>query len=37
MFSTRLGGWYHHITRLMKIDRLYLKQTPAAPVAGRAR
>lgn len=38
MFSTRIGGWYHHITRLMKIDRLYLKQPPESrPVAGRAR
>ena len=38
MFSTRIGGWYHHITRLMKIDRLYLKQPPESPpVAARAR
>ncbi|HET9326159.1 MAG TPA: ABC transporter substrate-binding protein [Candidatus Eisenbacteria bacterium] len=38
IFSTRIGGWYHHITRLMKIDRLYLKQTqPARPVASSER
>ena len=39
LFSPRLGGWYHHVTRLLKIDRLYLKQPLAleAPVAsGRA-
>ncbi len=30
IFSPRIGGWYHHITRLMKIDRLYLKQLPVA-------
>ena len=36
VFSPRLGGWYHHITRLLKIDRLYIKEPlpPPAPVAG---
>jgi ABC-type transport system substrate-binding protein len=35
VFSPRLGGWYHHITRLLKIDRLYIKEPlpPPAPVA----
>src|SRR5262249_19031343 len=38
LFSPRTGGCYHHIPRLMKIDRLYLKQVPASPpVASRAR
>ena len=37
LFSPRIGGWYHHITRLMKIDRLYLKQPAPRPVAARAR
>ena len=38
LFGPRLGGWYHHITRLLKIDRLYLKQLPEArPVAERTR
>jgi ABC-type transport system substrate-binding protein len=37
LFSPRLGGWYHHITRLLKIDRLYIKQPLSAekPVAVR--
>jgi peptide/nickel transport system substrate-binding protein len=36
LFSPRIGGWYHHITRLLKIDRLYLKEPPAPrPVAAR--
>ena len=36
IFGQRIGGWYHHVTRLMKIDRLYLKKSLAGPpVAGR--
>lgn len=30
LYSPRLGGWYRHITRIIKLDRVYLKQ-PAEP------
>jgi peptide/nickel transport system substrate-binding protein/oligopeptide transport system substrate-binding protein len=33
LYSQRLAGWYRHITRIMKIEDLYLKQPSAAPAA----
>ncbi len=30
LFSTRLGGWYRHVTMILKIESLYMK-TPLAP------
>ena len=37
LYSPRLGGWYRHVTRILKIDRLYLKAPRSAPhMAGRA-
>jgi peptide/nickel transport system substrate-binding protein len=37
LYSPRVGGWYHHVTRLLKIEGLYLKrpETPAPAVASR--
>ena len=36
LYSQRLGGWYRHITRLLKIEDLYIKAPlGAAPVAAR--
>jgi ABC-type transport system substrate-binding protein len=39
MYGLRLGGWYRHATRILKLEDLYLKPTrpPAAAVAARAR
>jgi len=34
LYSPRLGGWYRHITRILKIDRLYIK-SPTAPALAR--
>ena len=31
LYSKRLGGWYRHVTRILKIESLYLKQ-PARPL-----
>ena len=28
LYAPRLGGWYRHITQILKIDRLYLKASP---------
>jgi hypothetical protein len=28
LYAPRLGGWYRHITQILKIDRLYLKALP---------
>jgi ABC-type transport system substrate-binding protein len=37
LYSPRLGGWYRHVTRILKIDRLHLKAPRRAPhTAGRA-
>ena len=36
LYSPRLGGWYHHITRLLRLDDLYLK-APSPPPALAAR
>ena len=36
LYSPRLGGWYRHITRILKLERLYLKGPapgPGAPTA----
>ena len=33
LFSPRLGGWYRHITRILKIECLYLKASPPSPLA----
>ncbi len=33
LFSPRVGGWYRHATRILKLDRLYVKQPSAAPLA----
>jgi len=30
LYGPRLGGWYRHITRILKLEDLYLK-TPAGP------
>ncbi len=38
LYSPRVGGWYRHVTRILKLERLYLKQPAApapAPVAAR--
>ena len=37
LYSPRVGGWYRHVTRILKIERLFLKQpeTPAPAVAAR--
>jgi len=32
LYSPRLGGWYRHITRILKLEQLYLK-SPAQPRA----
>jgi ABC-type transport system substrate-binding protein len=36
LYSPRLGGWYRHVTRILKIDRLYLKPAPTRALAARA-
>lgn len=36
LYSPRLGGWYRHITRILKLEDLYLKRpAAAAPFAAR--
>jgi len=37
LYSPRIGGWYRHVTRILKIEGLYLKQpeAPAPHVASR--
>ena len=35
LYNPRLGGWYRHITHILKLEDLYLKQPLAAPLAGR--
>jgi hypothetical protein len=43
LYAPRLGGWYRHITRILKIDRLYIKapahadSTAVAATAARGR
>jgi ABC-type transport system substrate-binding protein len=37
LYGPALGGWYRHITRILKLEQLYVKQpADAAPVAARA-
>lgn len=36
LYSRRLGGWYRHITRILKLEDLYLKSASAPAVASRA-
>src|SRR5438552_1259418 len=31
LYSPRLGGWYRHVTRLIKLEQLYLKSAPREP------
>ena len=35
LYSPRLGGWYRHVTHILKLEDLYLKQPLAPPVAAR--
>src|SRR5207249_967244 len=30
LYGPRLGGWYRHITRILKLESLYLKSGPGA-------
>jgi oligopeptide transport system substrate-binding protein len=33
LYHPRLGGWHRHITRILKLEKLYLKQPLATPAA----
>src|SRR5438045_7735617 len=33
LYAPRLGGWYRHVTRLIKLEQLYLQHMPAEPPA----
>jgi peptide/nickel transport system substrate-binding protein len=33
IYNPRVGGWYRHVTRILKLEDLYLKP-PRAPIAG---
>jgi ABC-type transport system substrate-binding protein len=35
LYSPRLGGWYRHITHILNLEDLYLKQPLAPPLAAR--
>jgi ABC-type transport system substrate-binding protein len=35
LYHPRVGGWYRHITRILRIQDLYIKAEPSAPVARR--
>jgi ABC-type transport system substrate-binding protein len=35
LFSPRVGGWYHHITRLLRLEELYVKQPANVALAAR--
>ena len=35
LYSARLGGWSRHVSRILKIDRLYVKAPHPAPLATR--
>lgn len=37
LYSMRLGGWYRHVTRILKIDRLYMKAEPGSGLAASRR
>jgi hypothetical protein len=36
LYAPRLGGWYRHITRILKLEDLYVKSVPPALAAARA-
>jgi peptide/nickel transport system substrate-binding protein len=36
LYGPALGGWYRHITRILKMEDLYLKSPPEAPPIARA-
>jgi ABC-type transport system substrate-binding protein len=33
LYHPRLGGWYRHVTRILKLEALYLKDAPVARAA----
>jgi ABC-type transport system substrate-binding protein len=37
LYSPRIAGWYRHITRILKLEDLYMKAAPAGPAAVAAR
>jgi hypothetical protein len=37
LYSPRLGGWYRHITRILKLEDLYVKSAPPPPALAAAR
>ena len=37
LYAPRLGGWYRHITRILKLEDLYVKPTPPPPALAAAR
>ena len=36
LYSPRLGGWYRHITRILKLEKLYRKTPPGTPALASA-
>lgn len=36
LYNPRLGGWYRHITRILKIEKLWVKDARGAPLVARA-
>jgi hypothetical protein len=34
LFSRRIGGWRRHITRILKLEKLYVKALPAIAGGG---
>lgn len=36
LYHPRLGGWYRHVTQILRLDDLYLKPPLARPLAARA-
>ena len=37
LYAPRLGGWYRHVTRILKIESLYMKvPLPAAGAVARS-
>jgi peptide/nickel transport system substrate-binding protein/oligopeptide transport system substrate-binding protein len=34
LYAPRIGGWYRHVTRILKIESLYLKEPGARALAG---
>jgi ABC-type transport system substrate-binding protein len=37
LYAPRLGGWYRHITRILKLEDLYVKSAPPPPALAAAR